>query len=224
MNDNRQIVAIDGPAGAGKSTVARRVAKALDFAFLDTGAMYRAATWRAMRKGIDLDDAEAVAASTGEMDLEISTPDGVTRVTVDGEDVSEAIRTPEVTRLIYKIDQNPRVREQLVRLQQEFGARRPTVAEGRDMGTVVFPNTPCKVYLDASLEERTRRRAAEMRAKGVEVDEAQLALEIQERDEQSQRRATSPLRQAEDAIRIDTTAMTLEEVVAAIVDYARRVL
>lgn len=217
------IVAIDGPAGAGKSTVARRVADALGFRFLDTGAMYRAATWWAMDQGIDLDDADALVAATKAMPLELREEDGRLRVIVDGHDVSEAIRTPEVTRLIYKLDQNAGVRARLVDLQREFGARGPAVAEGRDMGTVVFPNARCKVFLDASLDERARRRAEEMRAKGQEVDFNALRAEIHERDEKTRTRAVAPLRQAEDAVYVDTSDMTIDEAVAAIVRLAREV-
>ncbi len=215
------IVAIDGPAGAGKSTTARRAAEALGFAFLDTGAMYRAATWWALHNGVDLDDAAALAASTEAMQLEIAEAGGRQRVTVGGRDVTEAIRTPEVTRLIYRVDQNPAVRRRLVALQRELGARGPTVAEGRDIGTVVFPDAACKVYLDASLDERTRRRARELEARGIAVDFDALRAEIHDRDEKNKNRQQSPLRQADDAVLVDTTAMSPDEVVHAIVRLAR---
>lgn len=220
MEDITEIVAIDGPAGAGKSTVARRVASALGFAFLDTGAMYRAATWRALAHGIDLDDPEATAESTRAMVLEMSEQNGCQRVLVDGNDVTEAIRSPEVTQMIYKLDQNPQVRDHLMELQRAFGTQRPTVAEGRDMGTVVFPRAKCKIYLDASIEKRTRRRAAELHAKGLAVDVNALREEIRIRDEMARTRTVAPLRRAEDAILVDTTDMTLEQVVDRIVDLA----
>lgn len=216
-----QIVAIDGPAGAGKSTVARHVADALGFAFLDTGAMYRAATLRALRAGIDLDDPEATAECTRAMDLQVRETDGATRVLVDGQDVTGEIRSPEVTRLIYKLDQNPAVRQHLVELQRAFGRQRPTVAEGRDMGTVVFPGAACKVYLDASLDERTRRRACDLEALGREVDYEALRRELHERDAQSMNREVSPLRRAEDAVLVDTTGMAFEQVVEKLVALAR---
>jgi cytidylate kinase len=224
MSEATQIVAIDGPAGAGKSTAARRAACALRFAFLDTGAMYRAATWWALQQGIDLDAPAALAASTRAMDLELLETDGGMRVLVNGTDVSEAIRTPEVTRVIYKLDQNPEVRRHLVHLQRRFGERRPTVAEGRDIGTVVFPRAKCKVYLDASLETRARRRAAELEAKGIDVDLERLQAEIRERDHQSMTREDSPLCRAEDAILLDTSGLTLDEVVDRLVQLAREKL
>ncbi|HDP34908.1 MAG TPA: (d)CMP kinase [Candidatus Hydrogenedentes bacterium] len=220
-HDGDKIVAIDGPAGAGKSTVSRRVAAMLGFAFLDTGAMYRAATWRALKHGVALDDAEAVTASTRAMRLELAERNAGLRVYADGEDVTDAIRSPEVTRNIFRLDQVPGVRRRLVELQREFGCRRPTVAEGRDIGTVVFPNARCKIYLDASLECRARRRALEMEERGVPVDFPALIEEIRERDEKTMNRADSPLRRAADAVLVDTTDMNLEQVVDTLTSLAR---
>jgi cytidylate kinase len=216
-----QIVAIDGPAGAGKSTVARRAAQALGIAFLDTGAMYRAATWYAMHKGVNLDDPQALAACTRAMPLTFSEASGGMRVFVDGEDISEAIRTPEVTRQIYRLDEIPEVRNHLVALQREVGEAAPHVAEGRDIGTVVFPRAACKIYMDAAPEERARRRAEELRAKGQEVDEAALAEEIRQRDTRAMNREHAPLRRAEDAILLDTTHLDLDAVVEKVVALAK---
>lgn len=221
MTEPTQIVAIDGPAGAGKSSTAKRVAEVLGFAFLDTGAMYRAATWRAVDQGIDLDDAAALAASTQAMDLELRETAGGLVVVVDGRDVSTAIRSPEITRIIYKLDQNSDVRRELVAQQRRIGALRPTVAEGRDIGTVVFPAAKCKVYMDASLVERTRRRALQLQESGAAVDFDTLMAEIAERDEKAQNRADSPLRPAEDAILLDTTSLTFDEAVDTVVRLAR---
>ena len=221
MDNKTYIIAIDGPAGAGKSTVARRVADRLGYAFLDTGAMYRAATWRALARGVDMDNPVATAESTRAMRLELNERENGLQVVVDGRDVTDAIRSPEVTRVIYKLDENPEVREHLVALQREFAARRPTVAEGRDMGTVVFPEARCKIFLDASLEERTHRRAAELRAKGVTVDMDALREEVRVRDEKTRTRAVAPLRRAEDATLVDSTDLTVDEVVDRIVRLAR---
>ncbi len=221
MSEATQIVAIDGPAGAGKSTVARRVAERLGFAFLDTGAMYRAATWRALKHAVDLDDAQALAASTDAMNLVMAETAGGQCVTVDGEDATRAIRTPEVTGLIYKLDQNSAVRRTLVELQRRFGERQPTVAEGRDIGTVVFPKAKCKIFLDASLECRTRRRAEELERAGRPVDLEKLRADIHERDEKSRNRADSPLRRAEDAVFVDTSDLSIDDVVTGLVRLAR---
>jgi len=216
------VLAIDGPAGAGKSTVARRVAETLGFAFLDTGAMYRAATWNAMHRGIDMDDGEALAEATRAMQLDIRESQQGQTVVVDGQDITQAIRTPEVTKRISKLDHNAAVRAHLVELQREFGARARTVAEGRDMGTVVFPKAKCKVYLDASLDERARRRAREFEAKGIAFDADALHHDIRTRDEKDMTRAIAPLRRADDAVLVDTSSMNSEEVIDTIVALARQ--
>lgn len=218
------IVAIDGPAGAGKSTVARRVAGVLGFRFLDTGAMYRAATWRAIHKGIDFADPVALVDCTRKMQLEMREENGTPRVFVDGHDVTEAIRTPELTKQIHFLDENAEVRARLVELQQIEGAKGPTVAEGRDMGTVVFPKAKCKVYMDASLEERARRRVAELEAKGKTVDYEKEREAMRIRDQKTMTREVSPLRRADDAVLLDTSTMTLDEVVDRVVTLARAVL
>ena len=221
MSDATHIVAIDGPAGAGKSSTARAVAKKLGYAFMDTGAMYRAATWRAMHLGIDWDDTEALIASTTSMNLSIEEQASGQVVCVDGVDVSEAIRSPEVTRNIFRLDQIPGVRRALVALQRSFVEQQPTVAEGRDIGTVVFPKAACKIYMDASIEERARRRALEMEAKGMAVDLEALQAEIAERDAGSMNREDSPLRAAEDSIQLDTTGKTFEAVVDEVAALAK---
>jgi cytidylate kinase len=221
MQDATDIIAIDGPAGAGKSTIAREVARALGYAYLDTGAMYRAATWWAMIRNVDLDDANAIARATRAMRLELRDSPRGTEVFVDGHDITAAIRTPEVTRCIAKLDHNPAVRAHLVELQRQIGRQRPTVCEGRDIGTVVLPKAKCKIYLDASIEERARRRAREFQQKGIAYDPAALLEEIRIRDEKDKTRGVAPLRKAEDAVAIDTTGMTPQEVVDTIVRIAR---
>ena len=215
------VVAIDGPAGAGKSAVARRAAQRLGYAFLDTGAMYRAATWWAMDQRIDLGDPEALAEAVRRMPLEMCEQDGQPRVIVDGRDVTQAIRSPEVTRRIDKLAGLPGVRVHLVALQRAAGTRGPTVAEGRDIGTVVFPKAKCKIYMTATLDERARRRAADLEAQGRTVDLDALREEIRARDNESLTRRESPLRRAEDAILVDTTSMTLDQVIDRIVELAR---
>ncbi|MEK7793906.1 MAG: (d)CMP kinase [Candidatus Hydrogenedentota bacterium] len=216
-----QIVAIDGPAGAGKSTVARRVAERLGFAFLDTGAMYRAATWWALRNGVDMTNELALTSSTESLPIELHDEEGTLRVLVAGEDVTQAIRRRDVTENIRLLDGIPGVRAPLVRLQRQMGSLRPTVAEGRDIGTVVFPRARCKVYLEASIDERARRRALELEAKGEHVDRSLLRDEILRRDGNDLGRGCAPLRQADDAVRIDTTGLTLDEAVESIVRYAK---
>jgi cytidylate kinase len=215
------IVAIDGPAGAGKSTVAREAARRLGMRFLDTGAMYRAATWWAMHSHVSFRDTGALAESTRTMPLELIERDGGLIVRVGGTDVSQAIRTPEVTRNIRHLDGVPAVRAHLVQLQREFAARGPTVAEGRDMGTVVFPKARCKIFLDASIGERALRRALELEAKGHPVDRAALEAEIAARDDNDRNRAVAPLRAAPDATIVDTTGKSLDAVVNEIVALAR---
>ena len=224
MSQATEIIAIDGPVGAGKSSVAKRVAQAMGFRFLDTGAMYRAATWRALHHLIPLDAGDALAESTRAMDLDLKDTGSGFEVFVDGIDVTQAIRLPAVTRVIYKLDQNPRVREHLVALQQRFGEEQPTVAEGRDIGTVVFPHAKCKIYLDASPRCRAERRARQLEQSGITVDLEQLCEAIRERDEQAMKRAHSPLCRAEDAVLVDSTNLSFEEAVEAIVQLAREKL
>lgn len=218
----REIVAIDGPAGAGKSTIAKAVAQRLGMAFLDSGAMYRAATWWAMHQQIDMNDAKALAMCTAQLPLEMRYQEDSLQVLVDGQDVTEAIRTPEVTRNISHLDGIQAVRTPLVQLQRAFAAKQPTVAEGRDMATVVFPNARCKIYLDASLEERTRRRARQLEEQGATVDLAELREEIARRDRNDTTRTIAPLMQADDAYALDTTSRSIEDIVDTIVKRAER--
>jgi cytidylate kinase len=214
------IVAIDGPAGAGKSTVARRVAAALGFTYIDTGAMYRAVAWKALQEGITPTDAAALAVLARNLKLTLSplTPDGKQTVTADGEDVSAAIRTPEVSQLTSAISALPAVRRVVVEQQRRMGESdaRGVVLEGRDIGTVVFPQAQVKVFLTASPEVRARRRMKELRGRGHKVDFAQVLAEQQERDARDSQRADSPLSAAPDAVVLDTDGLTIEDVVARI--------
>jgi CMP/dCMP kinase len=206
------VIAIDGPAGAGKSTVARGVAAALGATYLDSGAMYRAIALAALRRDIDPDDAAAVAALARELELEFDR--GAVRL--DGEDVSAEIRTPEVTAAASRVSAHPGVRTALVARQRELIASGPYVAEGRDIGTVVSPESPLKVFLSASDEERARRRAEQS---GEPVEQV-LAAQT-ERDRRDRDREHGALRAAADAVELDTTGLRVDDVVARIVELAR---
>jgi len=206
------VIAIDGPAGAGKSTVARGVAGELGFTYLDSGAMYRCVALAAVQGGADLDDGEALGALAEGLEIDF---DG-RRVLLDGEDVSDEIRAPEVSAAASRVSVHPRVREAMVARQRDLIALADYVAEGRDIGTVVSPDSPLKVFLTASDEERARRRAAE----SDEDFEAVLAAQRQ-RDARDTEREHGALRAAEDAVELDTTGLTQDEVVARVVALAR---
>jgi cytidylate kinase len=206
------VIAIDGPAGAGKSTVARGVADALGFTYLDSGAMYRSVALAALRADPDLEDGDALAELARGLDIQFE--DG--RVSLDGEDVSGAIRTPEVTAAASRVSVHPGVREAMVSRQRALIDSGRYVAEGRDIGTVVSPDAPLKVYLTASPEERARRRAAQSGADPEDVLEAQI-----ERDGRDQERTLGRLRQADDAIALDTTGLDVDQVIAQVVAMAR---
>lgn len=210
------IVVLDGPAGSGKSSTARRVAAALGFVHLDTGASYRAVTLAALRADIDLDDEEALTQlCTG---LTIALEGG--RVSLDGQDVSAEIRSPEVSRTVSLVARHPQVRAQMVELQRQVARGRDVVGEGRDLASVVFPDADLKIYLNASPLERARRRAGE-RGLHSQADIEALTREIAERDRIDSTRAASPLMQTEDAELLDTTSLTLEQVVAQVVARVR---
>lgn len=211
-------IAIDGPAGAGKSTVARAVARQLGLAYLDTGAMYRAITLAALREDTDLEDGHALGRLTRRLQLDIQNDeDGQNVIILDGEDVSEAIRLPVVSRGVSYVARCPEVRDVMVDKQRQIGARGGTVMDGRDIGTNVMPDAEYKFYLTASLDERARRRLAELTAKGEMLELPQMISEIAARDKIDSERECSPLKAADDAVHIDTTEMTIEEVISTIV-------
>jgi len=212
----RSVIALDGPAGAGKSTVARRVAQALGLLFLDTGAMYRALTWKALEQGLDLTDEDALTRLAEQSQIELVADPAGDRTRIDGQDVTTEIRTPRVTSRVSEVAKVPGVRQVLVRLQQELGRDGGVVAEGRDIGTVVFPKADVKVFLVASPAERARRRAKDLEAAGHPVDLQALEADIARRDEIDSTRAVAPLKPAEDAVLIDSDRLTIDEVVAAI--------
>ncbi len=210
---NRFIVAIDGPAGAGKSTIARAVAAALGSIYIDTGAMYRAVALRAVCESGDLSDELRMTQLAQGSSIELAA-DG--RVLLDGEDVSTQIRTPEIAQAASKVSALPGVRRAMVALQRRLAESNSVVMEGRDIGTVVFPGAQVKVFLDASPEVRAARRVLEMRQKGMDADPTQVAADIRERDHRDRSRAQAPLTQAPDAVLVDTSGMTPAEVVDTI--------
>ena len=212
-------VAIDGPAGAGKSTVAKAVAKALNAAYLDTGAMYRTMGLYMAEHGHRRPEAIAEAARTP--DLRVEFRDGVQRMFLDGEDVTERIRTPEAAATASKVSAVGAVRERLVDLQREIARGQGVVMDGRDIGTVVLPDATVKIYLTASCEVRAKRRFDELTQAGKEIAYEQVLDDIVQRDYNDAHRAVSPMRQADDAVRVDTSEMTRDEVVADIVRRVR---
>ena len=210
------VIAVDGPVGSGKSTVARALATRLGFRYLDTGAMYRAVTLKALRNDVDMDDSEALTAAARSCDVELSGSGDAPRVLLDGEDVSEAIRSLDVTNNTYGPSQTPGVRSRMVELQRAMVESGPLVAEGRDMGTVVFADSPAKFYLDASVDVRAGRRHRELAEKGEDISLEELKRQVVTRDERDSTREASPLRQADDAVTIDSSEMSIDEVVDAI--------
>ena len=220
------IIAIDGPAGSGKSTVAKEVAKMLGFHYLDTGAMYRSIAWLALERGISLDDDEAVADLARTETVVFSHEEGnplPSGVAIAGHDITLEIRTPRIDKAVSPVSAIPAVREALTQQQRAIAASENIVMEGRDIGTVVFPRAELKVFLTASAEERARRRALQNAQRGFgETDEAAILADIIRRDEADSTRAVAPLRPAEDAVMLDTTGMDIDEVCAAIANLARR--
>jgi CMP/dCMP kinase len=219
MSNKRIIVAIDGPAGAGKSTLAKLVAGKLGFLYINTGAMYRAVALWALRLGVATSDMHRLEQLANGADIHLEP--GTGRITLNGEDVTEAIREEQVSAASSKIAAVPAVRRAMVKLQRKMAEENSVVMEGRDIGSVVFPDAQVKIFLDAHADERARRRAGELEAKGQSAEVNAIAGEIKLRDEQDRQRAESPLVQAPDAQLVDTTGLSIEEVEEVILRIVR---
>lgn len=214
-------VAVDGPAGAGKSTIAKLVAKKKGYIYVDTGAMYRAMAIHFLGKGIDPENMKAVAEACVDANVTIDYEDGVQQVYLNGENVTDKLRTEEVGNMASKTSQIPAVREKLLELQRGLAREKDVIMDGRDIGTCILPDADVKIYLTASVETRATRRFEELREKGVPCDYEEIAKDIKERDARDMNRETAPLRKAEDAHLVDSSEMTIEEVVNAICEYCR---
>lgn len=214
-------IAIDGPAGAGKSTIAKKVAKKMGYIYVDTGAMYRAMALFMIKQGIDPSDATSIEEACKIADISIEYRDGEQVVLLNGENVNAYLRTEEVGNMASVTSVNAKVREKLVELQQKLAKTKDVVMDGRDIGTVVLPNAEVKVYLTASSLVRAQRRALELEAKGESADLSKIEADIIERDNRDMTRAISPLKQAEDATLIDSSYMTIDEVVEAILNLVK---
>ena len=210
------IIAIDGPSGAGKSTLAKQLAKELNFIYLDTGAMYRALALKVLREGIDLADDVCLAEVVRVSEIDLRERHGKLEVSLDGRDVAGEIRTPEVSQMASRVSALPVVRRRMLDLQRALGRRGSVVAEGRDIGTVVFPEAEVKIFLDASLRERARRRYEELKAADREIVFADTLREMEERDKRDSERDLAPLCKAEDALLIDSSSFNASEVAAMV--------
>ena len=208
------IIAIDGPAGAGKSTVARILAKRLGFLYIDTGAMYRALTLKALECNLPINDEPGIIQLARGIKIDLrNNPDGSLSVMLDGEDVSSAIREARITQFVSDVAKIKEVRQVLVKMQRELGQKGDCVLDGRDIGTVVFPHAKKKFFIDASVEARAKRRFKELKGLGQKVIENEVAKDLANRDKIDSTRETSPLRQAPDAIYVDTTNLSIEQMV-----------
>jgi CMP/dCMP kinase len=219
MSDKRIIVAIDGPGGAGKSTLAKRVAKKLGYLYINSGAMYRAIALWALRLNVDLSDMHRLEQLAKEAEIELDPDTG--NISLNGEDVTEAIRDERVSRAASKISAVPGVRRALLRIQRGMAQETSVVMEGRDIGSVVFPKAQVKIYLDAKPEERARRRTLELQARGESTEVDDVAADLTRRDRQDRERSEAPLMQAPDAELVDTTGLSLDEVEAVILGLVR---
>ncbi len=213
------VIAVDGPSGAGKSTISKALSRRLGYLEIDTGAMYRAMAWLARESGLDLENHEAVVSLSSQAEVELTLDNGTTRVLANGNDVTTLIRTPDISMLTSKISALKPVRDAMLSLQRKMGAKGGVVLDGRDIGTVVFPDAELKFFLSASAEERGRRRFLELQGKGVQATLEETIKDVMQRDKQDMEREIAPLRQADDAILIDSTGKSIEQVVAAMEQY-----
>jgi len=215
------IIAMDGHSSCGKSTMAKALAKAIGYTYIDTGAMYRAVAWKVLQTGETVTD-DLIVRVVKDIDVVLSYTDGKTKVFVDGTEVSGEIRTPEVSGIVSQVARLAPVRVKMVDLQRQMAAKGAVVMDGRDIATNVLPNADVKIFLTASIEERAARRGKELREKGYDVDMAKLQRDIAARDKADSEREISPLVQAEDAVLVDTTGMTIPEVVARIMELCKK--
>lgn len=223
MRERGIVIAVDGPSGAGKSTISRALSQQLGYLEIDTGAMYRAMAWLARETGLDFDDTEAVDQFSQQADVSLRLVEGKTVVTVNGIDVTGQIRTPEISMLTSLISALAPIRQAMTTLQRRIGAQGGVVLDGRDIGTVVFPDAELKFFLSASAEERGRRRYIELQQKGIATSLEETIADVIARDRQDSERALAPLRQADDAIAIDSTGMTIDAVVAQMMAEVQRI-
>jgi len=221
MNQDVIAVAIDGPAGAGKSTIARAAAAQLGFVYVDTGALYRTIGLAVCRRGIDGTDVPGILAALPEIQVGLTYRDGAQHVMLDGEDVSDAIRTPQISTYASQVSSVPEVRAYLLDLQRDLARRQSVIMDGRDIGTVILPDAKVKIFLTASPEKRAARRCAELREKGQDVTVEGILTDMERRDALDASRAVAPLKQAEDAVLVDTSDLTLKQSIEAVLTVIR---